>query len=136
MPLSSAGTVETDYENGETLNGLEAWRRLVVRPRVESRSVARRYALRDKINLPGQCKSFGEMMDRLVDWRKDITDYVRADGPSPPDEDLRHAMIKMLPGGLSLEMLGKAHANETSEDLEDWVRLQDELQSPRLDFDV
>ena len=65
------------------------------------------------------------LLDKLVTWRKDITDYIRAGGPSPPDEDLRHAMIKMLPGGLSLEMFGKAHANESSEDLEDRVRPRD-----------
>ena len=54
------------------------------------------------------------MLDRLVTWKKDFSVCIRAAGATAPDQDLRHAMIKMLPGGLSLEMLGKVHANETN----------------------
>ena len=74
MPLLGSGTVELDYNNGETLNGIEAWRRLVVKPRTESRSMARRFALRDKVNHPGQCKSYREMLERLVSWKVDLAD--------------------------------------------------------------
>lgn len=110
MPLLGSGTVELDYNNGETLNGIEAWRRLVVKPRTESRSMARRFALRDKVNHPGQCKSYREMLERLVSWKVDLADYVKAGAPQPPDEDLRHALMKMLPGSMSSEMRGKAWA--------------------------
>ena len=45
--------MELDFNNVETLNGLEAWRRLVAKPRCESRSLARRFALRDKVKRRG-----------------------------------------------------------------------------------
>ena len=36
--------------------------------------------------------------------------------------------MKMLPGNLSLEMRGKAYANHTYGDLEDWIRAQDDFE--------
>ena len=67
------------------------------------------------------------MIERLVPWKQDLVDYVKAGGVRPEDEDLRHAMMKMLPAGLSMEMMTKAWAQSTAEDLEDWVRTQDEF---------
>ena len=128
MPLLGSGTVELDYNNGQTLNGIEAWRRLVVKPRTESRPMARRFTLRDNVNHPGQCKSFADMLERPVSWKVDLADYVTAGAPQPPDEDLRHALIKMLPGSLSSEMRGKAWAQATAFDLKEWVRTQDEFE--------
>ena len=68
------------------------------------------------------------MIERLVPWKQDLTDFVKAGGSQPSDEELRHAMMKMLPAGLSQEMMSKACAQLTSDDLEDWVRTQDEFQ--------
>ena len=46
----------------------------------------------------------------------------------PGDEELRHALMKMLPGNMSVEMRGKAWAQTSAADLEDWVRTQDEFE--------
>ena len=45
VPLMGTGTPEVDYNNAETLNGLEVWRRLSV-PSMP-RSAAKRFMLRD-----------------------------------------------------------------------------------------
>ena len=90
--------------------------------------MARRFALRDKVSHPGQCKSYREMLERLVSWKVDLADYVKAGAPQPPDEDLRHALMKMLPWSMSSEMRGKAWAQTSAEDLEEWVRVQDEFE--------
>ena len=125
QPLLGTGTPEDDYNNVETLNGLEVWRRLSV-PNAP-RSLAKRYALRDQVNNPKQCTSFAAVVDQLVGWQKTLRAYVGAGAPMPPDEDRRHSLLKMLPPGMSLEQIEKAHTNPTFKDLENWVRLQSEF---------
>ena len=44
------------------------------------RSVARRYALRDKVQQPKQCSSFAGVVEQLVLWKKDLGLYVAAGG--------------------------------------------------------
>ena len=58
---------------------------------------------------------------------EDIGRICACRSPMPPDEDRRHSLLKMLPGGMSVEMIGKAHINQSFQDLEDWVRVQDEF---------
>ena len=70
MPLMGTGTLEIDFNNAETLNGLEVWRRLAVPS--APRSMARRYALRDKINNPKQCTSFADVLVYRVQWKKGL----------------------------------------------------------------
>ena len=109
MPLLNSGTPELTYNNAEVLNGLEVWRSLVVP--VEPRSVAQRFALRDKVQNPQKCTSFAEVMVSFKVWEKVLVEFVKAGGAAPPDEERRHALLKMLPGGLSLEMNSKAHSH-------------------------
>ena len=70
------------------------------------------------MNNPKQCTSFAAVVDQLVGWRKTLGAYVGAGAPMPPDEDRRHSLLKMLPAGMSLEMIGKAHVNSTFNELE------------------
>jgi len=46
----------------------------------------------------------------------------------PEGEDLVHSILKMLPPGLSREMMAKAHAESTPEALREWIRLQAEFE--------
>ena len=125
MPLMGSGTPEIDYQNAPPLNGLEVWRRLAV-PSVP-RSAAKRFLLRDRVNNPKQCGSFGEVVTQLVDWKKLLAEYVLAGAQMPSDEDRRHSLLKMLPN-LSMEMLQKAQEHATFAGLEGWVQDQDEFQ--------
>ena len=81
MPLMGSGSPELDYNNTETLNGLEIWRKLAV-PQA-SKSRPRRYALRDRIQNPKPCASFGAVLEQLKGWHKDLTAYVAAGGTMP-----------------------------------------------------
>ena len=119
------GTTEVDFNNTETLNGLEVWRKLSVP--AAPRSQARRFALRDRVQQTKQCTTFAGVLEQLVEWKNLLTEYVLAGAQMPSDEDRRHSLLKMLPGTLSLEMRGKAHANMTFDDLEEWFRAQDEF---------
>ena len=66
-------------------------------------------------------------MEQLVDWKKDLNSYIAAGAALPSDEDRRHSLLKMLPGNLSMEMKGKAFANQTFADLEAWIIAQKEF---------
>ena len=79
MPLLGTGTPEIDFSNAETLNGFEVWRRLSVPS--APRSVAKRYALRDRIQQPKQCSNFGDVLTQLVQWKNELGVYVAADRP-------------------------------------------------------
>ena len=115
----------TMFNNGEALNGLEFWRKLVV-PHV-GRTAARRLRLRDVVQGPKGATTFTGTEAALVVWDKDLLDYIAAGATMPGDEDLVHAMLKMLPP-LSQEMLAKAHAESTPEQLREWIRLQAEFE--------
>ena len=43
------------------------------------------------------------------------------------DGDRRHALLKILPASVSLEMKTKANAEETAEGLKEWIRAQAEF---------
>ena len=73
IPLLDSGTPELDSNNAEPLNGLEVWRRLAVP--TASRSLARRYALREKVNNPKQCGTF-LAVEQLKLWKKDLSAYI------------------------------------------------------------
>ena len=85
LPLMGSGTPELDYNDTETLNGLEVWRKLAVP--LASRSLPRRFALRDRVNNPKQCSSFGAVLLQLKAWHKDLTAYLAAGGEMPSDDD-------------------------------------------------
>ena len=114
MPLLDSGTPEVDYNNAETLNGLEVWRRLAV-PSVP-RSAAKQFMLRDKVNSPKQCSTFAEVVTQLVDWKQLLSEYCSAGAPMPTDLDRRHSLLKMLPP-MSMEMLGKAQEKKNHKHL-------------------
>jgi hypothetical protein len=100
IPLLGTGTTEVDFNNTETLNGLEVWRKLSVP--AAPRSQARRFALRDRVQQTKQCTTFAGVLEQLVEWKNLLTEYVLAGAQMPSDEDRRHSLLKMLPGTLSL----------------------------------
>ena len=61
MPLMDSA-VQLDYENVEKLNGLEVWRRLAV-PQA-SKSLPRRFALREKVQNPKSCSTFAAVLEQ------------------------------------------------------------------------
>ena len=124
LPLMGSGTPELDYNNAEALNGMEVWRCLAVP--LASKSLPRRFALRDKVQNPKQCSSFAAVLEQLKTWQKDLVAYVAAGGAMPSDEDKRYQLMKMLPGNLSLEMRTKANDHQTLQGLKDWSVAQDE----------
>ena len=116
MPLLGLGTLEIDHSSGRTLNVLEAQRRLVVP--MESRSMARSFALRDRLNQTKQQSSYAAVLAELVDWNPDLFYCLAAGDTMPPDEDKKHALMKMLPGMLSSEVRGMAFAKKSFQNLE------------------
>ena len=67
------------FDNVVSLNGLEAWRRLVVP--LESKSPAQRHSLQGLIQTPVRSKSLETVMDALEIWYKNLTKYIVAGGP-------------------------------------------------------
>ena len=62
------------FNNGEQLNGLDFWRKLVV-PQC-ARTPARRYQLRDRIQGPKGATTFCGSEEALIVWDKDLIDYI------------------------------------------------------------
>ena len=104
------------------LNGLQVWRKLAV-PQA-SKSLRRRFVLRDQIQNPKQCSSFGAVLGQLKTWQKDLTSYISVGRTMPSDEDKRYTFMKMLPGTLSLEMKSKANGKETDESVDRTVEAE------------
>ena len=125
IPFIDTGTIELDVNSTKTPNGLEVWRKLSVP--AARRSIARRFALRDRVQQPKQCSTFAGVLDQLVEWNKFPAEYALAGAAMPPEQDRRHAQVKMLPGSSSPEMHAKANSNSNFDDLVEWVRAQDEL---------
>ena len=125
--LNWVRSAELTFNNCPTLTGAEVWRRLVVP--VFARSTSRRFALRDKVQRSGMpaATTFDGTEAQIILWEKDLAAYQAALGPEPSDEDLRHALLKMIPASLSLEMKTKANAEGTSEGLKEWIRVQAEF---------
>ena len=53
-----------------------------------------------------------------------MTAYRAAGGTEPTNEDKRHALLKIIPSSLSLEMKTKTIAEQTSDSLREWIRVQ------------
>ena len=108
MTLHDNSNAELEFNNGEPLNGLEAWHKLVV-PAAAS-TPARRFNLRDAMQQPKGASTWEGTEAAIVVWDNSFADVFAAGADMPADEDLVHSILKMLPSGLSTEMKAKAHA--------------------------
>ena len=89
------GNAELKSNDGEALNGLEAWRKLVVP--AAARTPARRFNLRDAVQQPKGASTREGTEAAIVVWDNSLADYLAAGAETLADEDLVHSILKMLP---------------------------------------
>ena len=80
------------------------------------------------MNNPKGASTFQGSLDALEVWDEHLALYVACGAHMPPDEDLRHSMLKVIPSNLSSEMKLKAYENMTSDALRDWIQGQADFQ--------
>ena len=104
------------------LNGAEAYRRLVA-PQVVN-SLIRRNALRDKIQSPQRAKNMISIMDYVSLWEENTEAFIKAGGSPVAEEDRCAQLMKILPAGLSFEIMSKAddESKRGSAKLITWMR--------------
>ena len=107
--------------NVEELNGTEVYRAQVNPLGVTKCSVTRRNLLRDKIQQPLRAKSMTTVMDAVADWRANQLAYAKAEGTAQGDEEEPAQLYKILPAGISQDMLSHAHDQPTAFKLLEWM---------------
>jgi len=128
LNLCMVGQVKLVFQNSPTLNGAEVWRRIVVP--LQSRSMFRRHALREKVNKPKAAVSMPDLMQAINVWELDVQKYA-ACGGKLDDEDQRASLINMLPGNLSMEFMMKVNEHATYYSLKEYLRQQSEFVAER-----
>ena len=91
----SASSGRNKFDNVESLNGLEAWRRLVVPP--ESCSLAHRHGLQNLAQTPVRAKSHETCMDALESRNENLTKYIAAGGPEMLQEEKVGVALRVMP---------------------------------------
>ena len=83
------------FDNVDTLNRLEAWRRLVVP--LEPKSLATRHALQQRMQVPAKAKNLSGVLDALEQWDKDVTKYVTTGGENMRETEKVGVALRVLP---------------------------------------
>ena len=119
LTLHDNSNTKLKLTNSEALNGLEVWRKLVVA--AAARTPTWSLNLRDAAQQPEGASTWDGTEASIVVWDEILTDYLAVGASMPEDEDLAHSILKMLPSGFSMEMKAKAHADEATEALREWI---------------
>ena len=90
----SGTTAAADFHNVKLLNGLEAWRRIVVP--LKPRSDAKRNALHTSVDAPPRSKHLSLVINDLDDWEKVVEEFELCGG-AISDNDWRTILLKTLP---------------------------------------
>ena len=118
--LGKSSHAQRTFNNVEELNGAEVYRRLVVP--LSTTSIIRRNALRDKVQNPKRAKSMLTVMEAVDEWEFDNIAFRKAGGKEMDSEERLAQLMKLLPTGLSFEMLSKADDFQDPEELIEWLR--------------
>ena len=84
------------------LNGLEAWRRIVVP--VKPRSEAKRNALHSLVHNPSKSRSLAVMIDDLDEWEKTVEQFELCQSVLT-EADRRTILLRKLPTSISSSLL-------------------------------
>ena len=101
------------FNNVEQLNGLEAWRKLIVS--LKSRTPAKRHELYGPIHAPKKSKKMTDMIMTMESWEKDLKTYYEAGGATVSEDDKVIIAIKMLPMNIERSSLAALRACRTYE---------------------
>ena len=98
LNLAVAGTsAAADFHKVKRLNGLEAWRRIVVP--LKPRSEARRNALHTAVHNPPRSRNMTSVINDLDDWEKVVEEFELCGGVIS-ESDRRAVFLKKLPPGV------------------------------------
>ena len=122
LSLEKSTKAQQTFRSVAELNGAEVYRKLVVPLGKSKPSVTRRGRLRDRVQQPSRAKSMVTIMDAVGDWEEDEMTYMRAGGRAQDDEERREQLIKILPSGISDDMLSRAADCPSADGLIDWMR--------------
>ena len=86
-----------DFHKVKRLNGLEAWRRIVVP--LKPRSEAKRNALHTAVHAPPKSRSLTSIINDLDDWEKVVEEFELCGGVIT-ESDRRAVLLKKLPPGV------------------------------------
>ena len=103
LNLALAGTGQAkEFHKVTRLNGLEAWRRIVVP--LKPRSEAKRNALHSHVHNPPRSKSLNLMIDDLDEWKKVVEQYELCGGVLT-EADRRTILLRKLPASISSSLV-------------------------------
>jgi hypothetical protein len=122
LTLEHSSSAQRTFHLVEELNGAEVYRQLVSPLGITKASVKRRSTLRDKVQNPVRAKNWQSILDALSDWNHNKLAFSKAGGTAHSDEDERDQLHKILPAGISHDMLSHAHDQPTVEKLVEWMK--------------
>ena len=103
LNLALAGTAQAkEFHKVTRLNGLEAWRRIVVP--LKPRSEAKRNALHSLVHNPPKSRSLAVMIDDLDEWEKTVEQFELCEGVLT-EADRRTILLRKLPTAISSSLL-------------------------------
>ena len=101
MALAGTGQAK-EFHKVACLNGLEAWRRIVVP--LKPRSEAKRNALHSLVHNPPKSRSLAVMVDDLDEWGKTVEQFELCGGVLT-EADRRTNFLRKLPTSISSSLL-------------------------------
>ena len=115
----SANLGRNKFDNVDALNGLEAWRRLVV----PSRSLSHRHGLQNLVQNPEKARSLDSVMDALEVWDGNVTKYKAAGGPDMEDQEKVGVALRVMPKDIEHSIIRALRRAPNYEELKDsWRR--------------
>ena len=113
------------FNNTPMLQGLEAWRRIVVP--LKPRTLARKHELYGKVHTPLRSKRFGDVMMNLETWDRDVRTYYECGGTILADDEIKLIAMKSMPPTTPPDMLLALNKSLTYESLKADIREQVEF---------
>ena len=113
LNLATANTTQQkEFLKVKRLNGLEAWRRIVVP--LKPRSEAKRNALHTAVHTPPKSKSLATIIGDLDDWER-VLDEFELCGGNISESDKRTILLKKLPTTVHSSMVSSLRKCTTYE---------------------
>ena len=108
LSAAVSGTAETLFEGAKTLNGLDAWRRLV--RSIEKGKAVRLEQLRREVKLLYLRKipSMDRIEEGIASFENKIREYTSLGGTAQSNEEMKQDLLNILPGELSSQLLWRA----------------------------
>ena len=120
LTLEHSSSAQRTFHLVEELNGAEIYCQLVSPLGITKASVKRRSNLRDKVQNPARAKNWQSILDALADWNANKLAFAKAGGIAHSDKGERDQLHKILPAGISHDMLSHAHDQPDAQQLVEW----------------